>query len=280
MRVHLAGLRFEVGPDGRLTPDERASLERIEGSPLLPGGVVRVLPGSGTVALTSEPPWDGPDGIAASGDPAMVSCEGETVRIGSHSFRALLRPTEGTADHFRGSSRGRTIETTLRVLLSCRLPCLGGLPLHAAAVAMGPVGAVFYGVSGAGKSTLASHAPFPVLSDEAVVAMPHDGRWEVSSSGFWGTLDRPLAPQGYVPLAGLFELHQETSTRIERLPPRRAFVSLLRVVTIPDSPPLWSAAVDALRRLVESVPVYSFGWTPAIPPWIAIRGAIDRPPSD
>ena len=42
----------------------------------------------------------------------------------------------------------------------------------------------------------------------------------------------------------------------------------------------WSAAVDALRRMVESVPVYSFGWTPAIPPWVAIREAIDRPPAD
>lgn len=280
MRVRLAGLPVEVGPDGRLSPAQKLALEQIESAPLLPGGVDRVLPGAAAIRLASEPPWAGSLGISPAGEPPAVTCDGEQVRIGSQGFRAVVSPADGTADLYAATGVGHSVETVMRVLLSCRLPRLGGLPLHAAAIAMGTVGAVFYGVSGAGKSTLSGCAPFPVLSDEAVVAMPFDGRWEVSSSGFWGTLDRSTAPRGYLPLAGLFELHQDTSTRIERLPARRAFVSLLRVVTIPDSPPLWSAAVDALRRLVESVPVYSFGWTPAIPPWGAIREAIGLPSAD
>lgn len=145
------------------------------------------------------------------------------------------------------------------MLVSCRLPLVGGLPIHGAAIAMGPVGVVFYGVSGAGKSTISSLAPFQVLSDEAVVAMPHDGRWEVSSSGFWGTLDRSFAPRGYLPLAGLFDLRKEPKTRIERLSAQQAYLSLLSVITIPDSPLLWSAAAQTLGRLVELVPVFRLG---------------------
>jgi hypothetical protein len=274
LKVHLAGLPIEVGPDGRLSPGEKAVLERIESSPLLPGSAVRTLREAGAITLALEPPWIGSSGIARPGEPAEVTCAEDRVRIGAEGFRAILRPATGNAELFREPDRDRAIETTLRVLLSCRLPMLGGLPLHAAGIGMGSVGTAFYGVSGAGKSTLSSHAPFPVLSDEAIVTIPHDGRWEVSSSGFWGSLDLPLAPSGYFPLAGLFELHKEADTRIERLSARQAFVSLLSVITVPDSPLLWSAAVQALGRLVEAVPVFSLGWAPARPPWDAIREAL------
>lgn len=186
----------------------------------------------------------------------------------------MVNPADGTADLFDETGVGHSPETTMRVLLSCRLPHLGGLPLYAAAMALGTVGAAFYGVSGAGRSTLSACSPFPVLSDEAVVAMPYDGRWEVASSGFWGTFDRPTAPRGFVRLGGLFALTEESETRVERLSARQAYVSLLPVITIPDSPALWSAALEALSRLVESVPVLSFGWTPSRPPWDAIREAI------
>ena len=150
MRVHLGGLPLAVGPDDRLTPEEKAALARIEDSPLLPGGALRVIPDAGEVTLVLEPPWGGSAGIAPRGEPAAVTCDGNQVRIGAEGFRAVLRPSEGTADLFREPGHARTVETTLRVLLSCRLPLLGGLPIHAAAIAMGPVGVVFYGVSGCG----------------------------------------------------------------------------------------------------------------------------------
>ena len=77
-------------------------------------------------------------------------------------------------------------------------------------------------------------------------------------------------------LAGLFQLRKEPSTLIARLSPREAFLSLLPVVTIPDSAPLWRLATSALATLVEAVPVFSLGWSPESPPWEEVAGAIRR----
>lgn len=276
MKVSLAGLPVEIQPPDLLTHDDRSTLERAATSPLLPGSTDRVLPGLCRVTLSPEPPWVGPADIAAPGEPTLVTSFGDEIRIGAPGFRAVVNPSEGTASHFREGGSSRSLEATLRVLLACRLPFLHGLPLHAAAVAMDRAGVVFYGVSGAGKSTLSSLSPFRVLSDEAVVAIATEGRWEVASSGFWGPLDQPCAPRGYLPLAGLFQLRKEPSTLIARLSPREAFLSLLPVVTIPDSAPLWRLATSALATLVEAVPVFSLGWSPESPPWEEVGEAIRR----
>src|SRR5262249_6492991 len=134
------------------------------------------------------------------------------------------------------------LEITLKVAMCSTLPLEGGVPLHAAAVALDGGAALFFGPSGAGKSTLAAGAADPVLSDELVAAF--GGRaCGVRATGFWGTLNREDAPLRSFPLRGLFELKQERATRVERLAPGLLLRKLLGVTIVPPVPALWSQAV-------------------------------------
>jgi hypothetical protein len=274
LRVRLAGIPFDVGPEERLCAEERSSLETIRTFPRLPGSHDLGFGEACRISIELEPSWTGDEGVAATDTPAEVSALGDLVRVGETRFRAELRPHAGTGSLFRSSTTASALDTTLRVLLSCRLPLVGALPLHAAGVALEGGGAAFYGVSGAGKSTLVGFCVDPILSDERVVVATGERGYELASSGYWGNLRVRYAPQGFIPLKALFQLRQAPELRVERLSAAEAFVSLLPVVMIPDSQPLWAAAVAVLGRLVESVPVYRLGWSLSRPPWDEIRAIV------
>jgi hypothetical protein len=274
LRVPLAGLSFEIGPEELLSEEELAGLERIRGAPLLRGGRDEVLGEPLAVRLGSAPPWEGPEGIAPPGGPGEVTCVGDRVRVGGESLRAEIRPFESTAEVYRRGPGGQCVEMAMRIFAASAAPLHGALPIHAAGIAFDAGGAVFYGVSGAGKSTLSAQAPAPVLSDEAVVVARHRDEWTVASGGFWGTFQGGEAPRGFLPLRALFELRKGAGTRVERLSARDALLSLLPVITIPDNAKLWSAALNLVGSLAQSVPVFRLHWAPAVPPWPEIEAAL------
>jgi len=161
-----------------------------------------------------------------------------------------------------------TLDSLLRVLLSCRLPALDGFLIHAATVARGANSFVFMGRSGAGKSTVASHAPAgAALTDEISLVRRVGGVWHGCGTPFWGEF-RAAGQQRRAPLAGIYHLVQAPRNRAVRLNAREAVRALL-----PNA--LFFSTVAAHRaellrvatELAATLPVYRLEFTRDISFW-------------
>jgi hypothetical protein len=266
MDAVLGGLAFSVEPDRALTDGERTTLAA------LTTGVPAVAPPF-CLRLVSDPLWpDTPFPPAPA--PAAVDWFDGQVRVLHRDFQARLDPARASGTLFRRTQSSFALEIALRVALAARLPLVGGLPLHAAGLVLDGRGIVFFGPSGSGTSTLASLSPHPVLSDELVAVTPGPP-FGVARTGFWGTLGQGNAPDGTFPLAALLELEKGPRCRFDRLTSLAALRRLLTVTLVPPGPPLWSAALDVLGRLVASVPVLRMAWSPASPPWADLARELD-----
>lgn len=227
-----------------------------------------------------ESPWTIEDPARlADGDPAVIDCVEGRVRVSHARFVAELDPIGRSGRLFRRSRGAGPLEVTLRAALCSLLPQAGGLPLHAAGIALDGRGVAFFGVSGAGKSTLAGLSPHPVLSDELVVVLP-ERPFALAASGFWGTGEESRTLREAVPLAALVDLAKGASFKLDRLGARDALVRLVPVVMVPPAPALWSAALAVLGRLVKDVPVYRMTWSPARPPWADLETELGRAASE
>jgi hypothetical protein len=269
----LAGHAFDLQPESDLTPEECDALAR-----LVPGTLAGPLDARKRapfrVELVASPPWTSPDpALFRDRAPAVVRFVDGRVRLSHAVFTAEIDPLGSEARLFRARPSSVGVLTTLRTSLSCLLPLAGGLPVHAAAVAVGAQGLVFFGPSGAGKSTLAGLSPFPVLSDE-LVAIVRTAPFSVSTTGFCRTPTTALA--GTLPLRAMIELDKGSHFRIERLAPREAVRRLVGVASIPGVPPLWSRALEVIGNLASSVPCYRMAWSPAEPPWPLLQEALER----
>ena len=268
--MHLVGgLPVEIEPEEALIPDERKALARISRQGV--GAGERALPFR--LRLVAEPPGNIADPVLfEDGGPAAIDWVDDRVRVSHARFLAELDPIGRLGRLFRRSRGGGALEITLRTVLCSRLPFEGGLPLHAAGIVADGRGIAFFGVSGAGKSTLAGSSPHPVLSDELVTVVaahsaPGPAPFALTASGFWGTGEQARTSGKPWPLAALVELAKGAQLRLDRLGPREAITRLVRVVMVPPGPPLWSAALAVLGRLVREVPVYRMAWSPGRPPW-------------
>jgi hypothetical protein len=284
--VHLVGgLPVEIEPEEALIPDERTALARIARQGL--GPEETGLPFR--LRLVAEPPWASADPTPlVDGDPAEIDWVDERVRVKHARFLAELDPIGRSGRLFRRSRGGGALEITLRTVLCSRLPFEGGLPLHAAGIVADGQGIAFFGESGAGKTTLASRSPHPVLSDELVAVVPaHSGTgppdppvavgpFVLTASGFWGTGEQDRTSGKPCPLAALVELAKGAPFRLDRLEPRAAIARLVRVIMVPPGPPLWSAALAVLGRLVHAVPVYRMAWSPERTPWPDLLKELSR----
>lgn len=262
MKVILAGLPFEVSPPEKLTAEDRRALAGLSrfAAPLAKASVFELR-------LSEAPPWesDDPD-LFPLGAPAVVRCEPDRVRLSHRTFIAEVEPLSQRGSLFRMTDEPFPIELSLRLALCCRLPLERGLPLHAAGLAAGGRGLVFFGPSGAGKSTLAGLSPYPVFSDELVAIALGPGGFQLRATGFWGTLNGGEV-QKVVRLAALVSLEKGADFVLEALDKKDAFRQLLHVVLVPSAPWLWTPALAVLNRLVSEVPVYRMAWSPARPPW-------------
>lgn len=260
MKFRAGGVRFEVGPEAALMPCEREAVARLDPDDGAPG-----QPGT-QIELCEAPPWSSEDpSLYPQWEPAVLRWTGDRLLSSHRSFTAELDPFAGRARLARNETRAYPLETVVRTSLMARLPLLGGLPFHAAGIAVDGRGLVFFGPSGAGKTTIASTSPFPVLSDE-LVAVTAGAPFSLERSGFWG--EAPAGPAAApVPLATLFELAKGERFALTLLRPAEAAGRILGSVPVPAAPPLWSAALAVVKRLVEALPVYRLEWTPADPPW-------------
>jgi hypothetical protein len=279
--VHLVGgLPIEIEPEEALIPDERKALARISRYGV--GAGERALPFR--LRLVAEPPGNSADPVLfEDGGPAAIDWVDDRVRVSHARFLAELDPIARLGRLFRRSPGAGGLEITLRTVLCSRLPFEGGVPLHAAGIVADGRGIALFGVSGAGKSTLAGLSPHPVLSDELVaVVADHSGTgpapFALTASGFWGTGEQDRTSRKPWPLAALVELAKGVAFRLDRLEPREAIARLVRVIMVPPGPPLWSAALAVLGRLVREVPVYRMAWSPQQPPWADLLEELSRLP--
>jgi hypothetical protein len=260
------GVSFVVEPRQALGEDELQMLARVAGS----GGAT--LPGPTLpfrLRIVSEPAWRAADAAALPDRaPARLDVVDGRIRVLHRRYLAEIDPTANRGWLCR-TEPGSGLGVVLRLALSCALPLVGGLPLHAAGVVLEGAGLAFFGPSGAGKSTLAASFDGPLLSDELVaVAGEPPQLW---GTGFWGELDAGSRWPTSAPLAGLVQLVKGEVFSIERLEVSLARRRLLAAVLVPLETRLWSAALAALGRLVQAVPVYAMAWTPSTPPWAELR---------
>lgn len=268
MRVLLAGVCMETGPDRELSASERLAIrcmgqEASRGEPATGRATFRIRLGRRPLKVARRPGGPGP---------AEVSVSGELVQMHHRDFEADLDVAAGHGVLRRDRGTTFPVESTLRTALCCRLPLIGGVALHAAGIIVDGQGFVFYGPSGAGKSTLAGTSPHPVVSDE-LVAVAGDP-FELRHTGFWGELGaRGGAPLG-APLAALVELAKGPHLELTPIDPATAFRRLLGAVVLPPAPALWRPATAVVARLVATVPVLRLAWHPAAPPWPALEAFI------
>jgi hypothetical protein len=262
----------EVVPERRLSAEERDALARL--GPAAPADEPAFR-----LELVDAPPWTDPDpALFADRAPAAISWTGERVRASHRAFVAELDPFGNHGSLFREGTWAFPLEITLRTAMACRLPLVGGIPLHAAGLVLDGRGVAFFGASGAGKSTLSGMSPHPVLSDEvvAVVSTAQAGGsgFGLVTTGFWGTLGWANAPRGLYPLRALVELDKAPVFRLDPIAPRDAVRRLISSCLVPPAPPLWAHALTAIGRIARAVPVYRMAWSPAEPPWDALRAAL------
>ena len=260
MRIVLAGVAIELGPNAVLSDDERRTLETIEAT----SQPFRGEGPSFQLDLVVSPLW--PADLDAFDDyaPAIIVPSEGGLRVTHRRFVAELDPAGLRGRVFRRDETGGALEIAVRIALQARLPLAGSLPLHSAGVAIDGCGLAFFGESGAGKTTLSRACPWPVLSDEMVALTGPD--WQLTATGFWGAGGAGDAVAS-IPLRGLVELAKGPLLEFERLEPRAALRRLLRSVLVPPQTLVWGPALSLLGELVREVPVYRMAWNPLHLPW-------------
>jgi hypothetical protein len=156
-----------------------------------------------------------------------------------------------------------------------RLPLIGAIPLHSAGIIIRGAGVIFFGPSGAGKSTISAVSPYPVLSDELVVAGTHPP--SLSSAGFFASGFDAL---GQVRLSALVELDKGEKFSMIELGRKEAFHRLLPVTMVPTSTALWDRSLAVLNDLVSDVPVFRMAWSPSSSPWTQIESHLELAGTD
>jgi hypothetical protein len=262
VRFGAGGVRFSVGPGDALLPAEREALKRLDPDPDDGQAPFRV-------ELVDAAPWTSDDpALFPQWEPAVQRWAGERLLVSHGSFTAEIEPAPARARLFRREPRAYPLETVVRTAMMARLPLLGGLPLHAAGVALEGRGVAFFGPSGAGKTTLAATSPAAVFSDELVAIAP--GRpFVLTRSGFWGEANAARR-EPRAPLALLVDLAKGPAFRLERLRPAPAAGRVLASVPVPHARALWERTLAVVAELVRDVPVYRMEWSPAAPPWKAL----------
>jgi len=143
----------------------------------------------------------------------------------------------------------RTVENAMRYLVARWAVESGGFALHGAGVQRDGRGWLFAGPSGSGKTTAVGlAAPAASLGDDYAVVIPSDHGWVTAAVPF-DNAERigHDPPRGWIPVAGIWRLHQATEDRVERQGVILGIASLMGCVAFPWAMP------DLAPRLLEQV---------------------------
>jgi hypothetical protein len=153
-----------------------------------------------------------------------------------------------------------SFDACLRVLLSVLLPRLGGLLLHASAVAAARGrGYVFAGRSGSGKTTIARLLGKASILNDELCTVGTDNKRDVTVNGtpFWGEMKTgPAHPESFR-LAALYFLKKAPFTARERLGSRETFRRLLGCIcSFSNNAEETERILCVAEKIVGLVPAY------------------------
>jgi len=219
----------------------------------------------------------------------LVSRSEKGYRIVSYHFAAHYRVAERSVRVLLARGPGRREERLLdnlfRVIAGYAFIEEGAVLVHAAALAVGERGYVFYGPSGAGKTTV-SRLSLPradLLSDDQALLSLEGDRVLLSATPFRGgerlhphrheeAITRPNLNRT-VPLAGLFRLVQADRVALSELSPSRQIASLLSAVPVfPGEPYNNARLMTTLGAVVERVPARELRFLPDASFWDLLEG--------
>lgn len=175
-------------------------------------------------------------------------------------YRAVHQPGHWQASI---STRPPALEHALRGAVAHEMMFTHGLLFHGATLRFGHTTLLLAGHPGAGKSTISIEGrPDQVLSNEiSIIAPGTDGRWWGWPSPFWGSGDTPRysPPQPLTAVATL--RHGSGRNDWAPLSGVHAVAALAPHVGCQTAEQAASPGLlTALRKLVESLPIYSFAW--------------------
>lgn len=149
----------------------------------------------------------------------------------------------------------------------------GVIVLHAAAVVIDGLGAVFGGRADIGKTTLSRicrDRGATLINDDRCALFMWEGLPWVTATPWHG--EEPEINVIKAPLAGLFHLHQEPKCRLTALPPCLALARLLATGIVPfyrkDG---LERAMQLMAKLLEHAPSYDFGVRPDHSAFVMLR---------
>lgn len=222
------------------------------------------------VRVTLDPRED----AAPGGDPRVEQDE-RGLHLLHDQFHGVLPPTgDGALTIYE---RGpdpidltwvMTVDSFLRICFAQLLAARGGLMFHAAGIATGEAGYVFFGPSGSGKTTICqlSAASRRILCDEIIAVRPEGRGARLYGTPFAGAWGDSLAED--VPLRGMFWLKQATRHRVVPLDDATAVRALLEsAVNYDRSPAGLIATLEAATALIRRVPVTQLEFAPEETLW-------------
>jgi hypothetical protein len=184
-----------------------------------------------------------------------------------------------------GRREERLLDNLFRVIAGYAFIEEGAVLVHAAALAVGERGYVFYGPSGAGKTTVSrlSLGRADLLSDDQALLSLEGEQVLLSATPFRG--GERLHPHRHekaiagpnrnrtVPLAGLFRLVQAERLALAELSPSRQLASLLSAVPVFPGEPYNNARLMAtLSGVIERVPAQELHFLPDAGFWDLLEG--------
>jgi hypothetical protein len=192
---------------------------------------------------------------AADGFLRLEETASEEGRIlESHDF-AALRPAGGGRGVLRVSDPGRLagaigcLENYMRWTMADMAIQREAFVLHSCGVVRDGRASVFFGHSGAGKSTVAGlSGGSQILSDDLVLLSREGGRWQASTTPFWGTFPQEAKARGSFPVGGIYRLVQAEVAEVHPLSTALAVGMMVTCCPFVSNPALRR---DKLIPLVE-----------------------------
>ena len=155
----------------------------------------------------------------------------------------------------------------------------GVIVLHAAAVVIDGLGAVFGGRADIGKTTLSRlcrDRGATLINDDRCALFMWEGLPWVTATPWHG--EEPEINSINAPLAGLFHLHQEPKCRMTALPPSLALARLLATGIAPFyRKEGLDRATQLMAELLEHAPSHDFGVRPGHDAFVMLRETLLAP---
>lgn len=143
-----------------------------------------------------------------------------------------------------------SVDAVVRITFAFAAIRSGGFLTHAAGIVRDGQGFLFPGITGRGKSSLCGQFPADeVLSDEIVLLQPHEGRFVIRGTPFWGSGGQQR--NAAAPLEDILFPMRAERTGISPAPPIRALPLLLgAVISFAGDPGTASHLLNLAARIV------------------------------